>query len=87
MSQCFFSDDCETPTEDAQTCETCGNDFCEGCMESHEQCRKCHGAGAYTYHIMRDEHGNLDFLHGRHTGETQNAHCTRCDEWGVEQDK
>ena len=85
MSTCF---QCEQNgglrSDSTDTCDICGNEFCESCMEGHEHCKKCKGYGEYTYQILRDEQGNLDYLHGQPTGETRTDPCGRCDGWGVE---
>ena len=64
-------------------CEDCGNDFCPECLEAHEHCPNCSGQGEYQYAVLRDADGNLDYLHGKPTGESGTAICRRCDQTGI----
>jgi len=70
--------------EATEHCDTCDNDFCENCLEEHEHCRDCGGRRIIGSPVLRDESGNLDYLHGQPTGEIQEIPCMRCEETGLE---
>ena len=68
------------PTEQ---CDHCGNDLCEDCLEDHQHCIDCGGTGLRTYNVLRDEFGNIDYLHGTPCGETDTELCRKCEETGL----
>lgn len=49
--------------------------------EEREKCPDCND-GKRTVNVMRDQRGNLDFLHGKLTGETMEVECERCEGTG-----
>ena len=70
--------------EATETCDICGNDFCENCIDDHRHCINCGGTGEQVWNVMRNSAGEPDYLHGEPTGETGSEPCRRCDQTGLE---
>lgn len=69
--------------EAKEDCHVCENMFCADCLEEHQHCIDCNGAGVREYNVMRNAAGELDYLHGQPTGEKEKELCRRCEETGL----
>lgn len=70
--------------EAIEDCHTCENVFCGDCLEEHRHCIDCGGTGIRECNVLRNSAGELDYLHGKPTGEIHREPCRRCEETGLE---